>query len=193
LITILKKIYLLVVGIMAAYFILVTIVFPQLYSNTEVGIPKPILKTMLPQQVKIGQPFELTIISNNLGADADLQTVTVEFPQIQNLDNIHIVSYDFLQSPKIFLNGKQIGTSYNGNKNLIEAKYPFLEAYNRPSRTNHSSSMTLKITPTETGVFTIYTKTVAMPHISDESHYPRQGILDQQNEFVQEYKVMVTP
>lgn len=193
LVTILKKIYPLVAGIMTAYFVLMLGVFPQIYSNPEIGIPKPTLEVTVLQQVKLGESFEMTLSSNNIGADADLQTVTVEFPQNQNLDNIKVVSYDFLQSPKLFVPGKQIGSSYNGNKNPVEAKYPFLEAYNRPSRTGHSSSITLQITPTEAGVFTIYTKTVAMPHISDQSHYPKQGILDQQNEFVQEHKVMVVP
>lgn len=188
-----KKIYFIAVGVMTAYFVLTLGIFPQIYSNTEIGIPKPSIEVTAPQQVKLGESFEMTLLSSNIGAEADLQTVTVEFPENQNLDNIKVVTYDFLQSPKLFLPGKQIGSSYNGNKNLVTTKYPFLEAYNRPSKTNHSSSMTLQITPTEVGVFTIYTKTVAMPHISDESHYPKQGILDQQNEFVQEHKVMVVP
>lgn len=178
---------------MTAYFLLMIIVFPQIYSKTDIGVPKPTLEIILPQQAKLGEPFEITLISNNMGADADLQSVTVEFPQNQNLDNVKVISYDFLQSPKLFLKGKQIGSSYNGDKNPVETKYPFLEAYNRPSRTNHSSSMTLQIMPTEAGIFTVYTKTVAMPHISDQSHYPSHGILDQQNEFAQEHKVMVIP
>ena len=187
------KIYFVAAGIMAVYLGLMFAIFPQIYSNTEIGIPKPSLESTIPQQVKLGEPFEISLTAHNLGADADLQSVTVEFPQNQNLDNIKVVSYDFLQSPKLFLKGKQIGSDYNGNQNLVEAKYPFLEAYNRPSNAGHSSSMTLQITPTEAGVFTIYTKTVAMPHITDDSHYPQQGILDHQNEFVQEHKITVVP
>ena len=178
---------------MAAYLGVMLGVFPPIYSNTVIGIPKPSLETTVPQQVKLGDSFQVMISANNLGADADLQSVTVEFPQNQNLDNVKIVSYDFLQSPKLFLAGKEVGSDYNGNQNLISAKYSFLEVYNRPSKTGHSSSMTLEITPTEVGVFTIYTKTVAMPHVSNESHFPRSGILDHQNEFVQEYKIMVEP
>lgn len=178
---------------MAAYLGMMFGVFPQIYSNVEVGIPKPSLNVIVPQQAKLGDTFQISLVTNNLGADADLQSVTVEFPQNKNLDNVKVVSYDFLQSPKLFLAGKEIGSEYNGNQNLIQAKYPFLEAYNRPSKTGHFSSMTLDITPTEIGVFTIYTKTVAMPHVSAESHFPVSGILDQQNEFVQEHKVMVVP
>lgn len=178
---------------MAAYFTLMLAVFPQIYSNTEIGMPKPSLQATIPEQVRLGEPFEMNLIATNLGAEADLQSVTVEFPSSQNLDNVKIVSYDFLQSPRLFLQGEEIGSDYNGGQDLIESKYPFIEAYNRPSRTGHSSSMTIQITPTETGVLIICTKTVAMPHISDESHYPTNGILDHQNEFVREHKIMVVP
>lgn len=188
-----KKVYLVAAAVMAAYLGVMFGVFPPIYSNTVIGIPKPSLEVIVPQQVKLGDSFQIMISTINLGADADLQSVTVEFPQNQDLDNVKIISYDFLQSPKLFLAGKEIGSDYNGNQNLIPAKYPFLEAYNRPSKTGHSSSMTLEITPTEEGVFTIYTKTVAMPHMSSKSHFPESGILDHQNEFVQEHKIMVIP
>jgi hypothetical protein len=180
-------------GIMTTYFVLMVIIFPQIYSNTDIGIPKPTLETIFPQQAKLGKPFEVTIISNNIGANADLQSVTVEFPQNQNLDNVKITSYDFLQSPKLFLQETLIGSDYNGGQDMVHSKYPFIEAYNRPSMTGHSSIMTLEIIPTELGPFTVYSKTVAMPHLSEISHFPTQGILDHQNEFVQEHTIEVIP
>ena len=188
-----KKIYFVAAGIMAAYFALVLAVFPNTYQDTKIGMPQPSLETSIPQQVKLGDSFQISLVATNLGAEADMQSVTVEFPQNHNLDNVKIISYDFLQSPKLFLKGKEIGSDYNGNQNLVKSQYSFIEAYNRPSRTGHSSSMTLEITPTEAGVFTVYTKTVAMPHVSEESHFPLQGPLDHQNEFVQEHKIMVIP
>jgi len=189
----LKKLFLVSPVILAIYFTFVLVIFPQIYSNNDFGTAKPTLYTMIPEQAKLDEPFEITLVSNNEGAEADLQTVTVGFPQISNMDDIKIVSYDFLQSPKIFLQGRQIGSSYNSNNTPIEAKYPILEAYNRPSKTNHSSSMTIQIIPHQAGTFLIYTKTVTMPHTSEQSHFPRQGILDQQNEFVQEHKVIIIP
>lgn len=189
----LKKTYLIAAGVMAIYLGVMFGVFPPIYSNAPIGIPKPSLEVASPQQVKLGDSFQFVISTNNLGADADLQSVTVEFPQNQNLDNIKITSYDFLQSPKLFLQGQEIGSGYYGNQNLVKSQYPFIEAYNRPSKAGHSSSMTLEITPTEVGVFTIYIKTVAMPHVSEKSHFPQQGPIDHQNEFVQEHKIMVVP
>ena len=189
----LNKTYLFVALVMAGFVALNLVAFPQIYSSIDIGIAKPVIDVQMPQQATQGKPFEIKITANNLGADADLQSVTVEFPSSQNMDNVKIVSYDFLQSPKFFLSGKQVGSSYNGNKNLVESQYPFLEAYDRPSKTGHLSSMILEITPTEPGTMIIYTKTVAMPHVSEMSHFPKQGILDQQNEFVQEHKITVLP
>jgi hypothetical protein len=181
-------------GVMAAYFALVMVVFPDAYEDTKVGMPEPSLEvTLSTQQIKLGESFEMTLVANNMGEEADLQTVTVEFPQNQNLDNVKIMSYDFLQSPKLFLQGSLVGSDYNGGQDLIHSKYPFIEAYNRPSKPGHSSTMTLQITPTESGSFTVYGKTVAMPHLSEISHFPTQGTLDHQNEFVQEYTIEVMP
>jgi hypothetical protein len=179
---------------MSAYFVLTLVVFPNTYEDTKVGIPQPGLETTLSaQQIKIGESFEMSLVATNLGQEADLQTVTVEFPQNQNLDNVKITSYDFLQSPKLFLQGKEIGSDYNGGQSLIKSKYPFIEAYSRPSKPGNHYTMTLQITPTQTGAFVVYTKTVAMPHIDEISHFPTEGILDHQNEYVQEHRVEVLP
>lgn len=179
---------------MAAYFTLTITVFPKAYQDPHVGIPQPKLEGNLSaEKITLGESFEFTLSASNQGADTDLQTVTVEFPQNDNLDNVKIVSYDFLQSPKLFLKGKEIGSDYSGGKNIVQSKYPFLEAYSRPAKTDHSYSMTLQITPTQAGTYTIYAKTVAMPHINDQSHFPASGILDHQNEFVQQYTIEVMP
>lgn len=179
---------------MAAYFALTLTIFPNMYENTKVAAPQPIIETTLSeQQIKLGESFELLLTAKNQGQEADLQTVTVEFPQNQNLDNVKILSYDFLQSPKLFLQENEVGSGYTGGQGLVKSKYPFIEAYSRPSKTGQSYTMTLQITPTESGTFTIYSKTVAMPHVNEASHFPTQGILDHQNEFVLQHTVEVVP
>jgi hypothetical protein len=186
------KLYFMATGVMATYFTLVMVVFPGAYQDTKAGVPQPSLEVRLStQQIKLGESFEMTLVATNLGEGADLQTLTVEFPQNQNLDNVKIISYDFLQSPKSFLKDSQVGSDYNGGQDLIHSKYPFIEAYNRPSKPGHSSTMILQITPTEPGPFIVYSKTVAMPHLSEISHFPTQGMLDHQNEFVQEHIIEV--
>jgi hypothetical protein len=190
----LKKIYFIAAGTMAAYFALVMVVFPYAYQDTKVGVPQPSLEvTLSAQQIQLGESFEMSLVATNLGEEADLQTVTVEFPQNQNLDNVKIISYDFLQSPKLFLQGSLVGSDYNGGQDLIHSEYPFIEAHNRPSKPGHSSTITLQVTPMEPGQFTVYSKTVAMPHLSEISHFPIQGTLDHQNEFVQEHTIEVIP
>ena len=179
---------------MAAYFALTLIIFPDAYQDTQIGIPQPTLEAQLSaQKIALGESFDIMITASNHGSDADLQTVSVEFPQNENLDNIKIISYDFLQSPELFLQGKEIGSEYTGGKTMMQSKYPFLEAYSRPSRADQSYSMTLQITPTQAGTYTIYAKTVAMPHVNEQSHFPTSGTLDHQNEFVEQYTVEVIP
>lgn len=181
-------------GVMAAYFALVLAVFPDTYQDTEIGSPQPSLQvTLSAQQIKLGQSFEMSLVATNLGEEADMQTVTVGFPQNQNLDNVKIISYDFLQSPRLYLQDKEVGSAYSGGDTLVQSQYPFIEAYSRPSKPDHAYTMTIQITPIELGPYHIYTKTVAMPHITELAHYPIQGILDQQNEFVQEHVVEVVP
>jgi len=179
---------------MTAYFALVMVVFPDTYQDIQIGVPKPSLDaTLSASQITLGESFELSLVATNLGEEADMQTVTIEFPQNKNLDNIKITSYDFLQSPRLYLKDTEIGSTYSGGVTITQSQYPFIEAYNRPTKPGQIYTMTLQITPTETGPYTIYTKTVAMPHISEISHYPTQGILDHQNEFVKEHVVHVIP
>ena len=179
---------------MAGYFALNFVIFPAAYQDIQVGTPQPSLDVSLSaQQIRLGESFELGLVATNLGEEADLQTVTVEFPQNQNLDNVKIISYDFLQSTDLFVTQTEIGSDYTGGQNLVKSQYPFLEAYNRPAKSGQSYSMTLQITPTEPGPYTIYTKTVAMPHVNELSHFPRDGITDHQNEFVQEHTIQVIP
>jgi hypothetical protein len=130
-------------------------------------------------------------LASNDGDIADLQIVTVAFPQNNNLDNIKILSYDFLQSPRFIQKGEEIGSGYTGEETTVLSKYPSIEAYSRPSKNGDLFKIILEITPTQPGIFKIYTKSVAMPHINDLSHFPSKGLLDHQNEFVQEYSVEV--
>lgn len=114
---------------MSAYFALNFAVFPQTYQDIPVAAPQPSIDVKLStSQIHFGESFDLSITATNSGEEADLQTITVEFPQNQNLDNIQIKSYDFLQSPRLFLPEQQIGTDYTGGQTMIQSKYPFIEA-----------------------------------------------------------------
>ncbi len=186
----LKKIYAVAACVMAAYFVLAVIVLPKSYENSHTNVPQPRLEVSISdEQILIGESFRVDIKSYNDGDVADLQIVTVSFPQNENLDGVKIISYDFLQSPKMIEVGRDVGAQY-GEGTAI-SQYPFLEAYSRPSKSGDTFGMVLEITPKEAGQFRIYAKSVAMPH-SGSSHFPSGGLLDHQNEFVAEYTVEVS-
>ena len=42
------------------------------------------------------------------------------------------------------------------------------------------------------GRFVVFVKSVALPHTSELAHYPQDGTLDPQKEFVEPYSVQVT-
>lgn len=177
---------------MAAYFVLTVVVFPQAYQNITVIYPRPALEvTLSAQQITLGESFEAEITAYNNGDAADLQIVTIAFPQNDDLENIRIASYDFLQSPRMIQKGQKVGSEYTAGQMTVLTKYPFIEAYSRPSKNGDTFTMVLQIIPKEAGLFKLYAKTVAMPHVDDKSHFPTQGLQDQQNEFVQEYTVEV--
>jgi hypothetical protein len=187
-----KKIYFIAACVMAAYFALAILIIPKVYENAPTFIPQPRLDVKISsQKIILGESFEITILASNQGDAADLQIASVAFPQNNNLDNIQIVSYDFLQSPQLIQKGETIGSEYLGGTSPVLSKYPFIEAYSRPANHGDSFAMTLKVTPTETGSFRIYTKSVTMPHTNNLSHFPAEGLLDHQNEFVQEHIVDV--
>lgn len=177
---------------MAAYLVTTITVFPLLYQDVQPNVPQPRIDvTISSTTVKIGQSFEIDIKSYNEGDLADMQTVSVAFPQSKNLDGIKVVSYDFMQSPVLIEVGDQIGSQYAASASTVRAQYPAIEAYSRPSESGDSFRMTLEVTPKEIGTFYIYTKSVAMPHTSDLSHFPASGILDHQDELVQQHTVEV--
>lgn len=177
---------------MAVYLVLAVVVFPKYYENSHINVPQPRLDVSLSdEQILLGESFRVSIRAYNHGDAADLQIVSAAFPQNDKLDNVKITSYDFLQSPSMIETGSDVGAQYTGGATTVKSQYPFIEAYSRPSKNGDTFSMTLEVTPKEPGPFRIYVKSVAMPHLSDLSHFPSSGILDHQNEFVEEYVVEV--
>ncbi|CAE6492363.1 hypothetical protein [Candidatus Nitrosotenuis uzonensis] len=189
-----RRIYIMVACAMTAYFTMTTLVLPESYQNMHTSIPEPRIDVALSHStVTLGQSFEISTVSYNDGDDADLQLVSVAFPQSKDLDGIKIISYDFLQSPHLIEIGKEIGSQYAGGAKTVKSQYPSIEAYSRPSKKGDTFTMTIQVTPKEIGTFHIYTKSVAMPHTSEFAHFPSHGIIDHQGEFVQQHTVEVIP
>lgn len=177
------------------YFGLTVFALPENFLQKEQLSPSPYFDVEISsQELNMGDSFRIKIESENIGDYGDIHIVSVAFPTIQTTEDIvQIVSYDLSHAPDMIEIGEKIGSSYTGGVETINAKYPSIEAMNRPVPANSSYNMELMVTPEKAGKFLIYVKAIDIPHVSDASHYPRSGMLDHQNEFVKEFSIVVHP
>jgi hypothetical protein len=193
----LKK--LIVIGIivvaLSAYFALTVFVLPEKFIAKEQFVPNPYLEVELSStDITLGESFRLSTISENKGDYGDIHIVSAAFPTVENIENVvRIVSYDFSSSPHYIESGEEIGAEYSGGLETVSAQYPSIEAMNRPVHPGTKYVMDLQITPDEVGEFTVYLKSIDIPHSSSISHFPQDGQLDHQGEYVQVYTVNVNP
>jgi hypothetical protein len=180
---------------LSVYFSLTVFILPEKYLAKETFTPKPYLEVELSaSEISLGKSFSLNVLSENKGDYGDIHIVSVAFPTEQNIkDIVKITSYDFNKSPLFIKPGDKIGTKYSGGLFKTIASYPSIEAINRPVLAGSRYIVDLEITPDKTGVFTIYVKTIDIPHSSQLSHYPLRGKLDPQDEYVLVYSVNVNP
>lgn len=193
----LKK--LIVVGIiivtLSIYFALTVFVLPEKYLLKEQLVPSPYLEVQLSNtEINLGESFRLNTISKNNGDYGDIHIVSAAFPTVQNIEGIvRIVSYDFSNSPNYIVPGEEIGAEYSGGLETVFAKYPSIEAMNRPAHPRVEYVMDLQIIPDKAGEFIVYLKSIDIPHGSPTSHFPQSGQVDHQREHVLVYTVNVNP
>ena len=190
---------LIVIGIiavsLAVYFTMTVFVLPEKFLATEQFTPIPFLEVKVSStQINLGESFRLSTISENIGDYGDIHIVTAGFPTLSETEGIvRIVSYDFSNSPIYIEPGDEIGAKYSGGLETIEAQYPQIEAMNRPVQPGTKFVMDFEITPDEPGPFTVYVKAIDIPHTNSLSHFPVEGQLDHQDEYVLVYTVNVNP
>ena len=177
------------------YFSLTIFILPEKYLSNEQLVPKPYFEVILSDsEISLNDSFHLSIVSENRGDYGDIHIVSTAFPTISKIEGIvEIVTYDFTQSSVIIAPGDEICAKYSGGLESTLAKYPSIEAMNRPILSGAKNHLGLLITPEKPGIFTVYVKSIGIPHTSDQSHYPYSGILDHQDEYVLEYSVNVNP
>lgn len=178
---------------LVAYFGIVLFVIPHEYSNVKTLEPQPTFTVKISSNhIHLGDSFDVVVDSSNYHDAADIQIMSIAFPSIEQIgDKVKIVGYNFTNSPRYIKTGDEIGSDYSGGIKFIQAQYPSIEAYSRPVNPGAHYYIELKITPDMVGNFTIFAKTVAIPHTSDNSHYPSSGILDHQNEYVESFFIVV--
>ena len=176
------------------YFSLSLYVFPQSYQSIEARRPQAnVTDVILPtHDITLGQALTISITGTNDGEDADMQVVSVGFPNLTTTDNIKVLKHNFDQTPIWIAPGELLSSEYSDTDSSVLAQYTSIEAFSRPWETGKIYSADIEVIPKTEGRFVIFVKSVALPHTWEQAHYPQDGILDQQKEFVESYSVQVT-
>ena len=144
------------------------------------------------KEIALGQKFVISVTAENRGQEADMQIVSIGFPNLTSGDGATITAHDFRQTPFRVEPNDQVGSSYVGPQDNLTAAYPSIEAFSRPWDGGKSYSISIEVEPETEGRFVVLTKSIAFPHTSEMAHYPREGTMDYQKEFVQIHSVNVT-
>ena len=183
-----------IIAVLFVYFFTTLIFFPQEYLSHKVTEPQPIQNiTLSDDDISLGESFQISIETENKNDVADVLITSVAFPGLKEIgDTVKIFSYDYTQSPRYIIPGNKINSQYTSG-GTITAQYPSIEAYSRNVAADTAYQMTLDITPKNAGTFEMYIKTIAIPHTTTLSHYPHEGLLDSQSEYVSVFTVNVNP
>jgi hypothetical protein len=177
------------------YFSLSLYVFPQLYQSIEARRPQAIVTdvSLSAPDIALGQALTISVTGKNNGEDADMQIVSVGFPNLTTTDNIKILKHNFDQTPMLIAPPGELSSSgYSDTDSSVLAQYTSSEVFSRPWEAGKTYSADIEVIPKTEGRFVVFIKSVALPHTWEQAHYPQDGTLDQQKEFVETYSVEVT-
>jgi hypothetical protein len=180
---------------LSVYFAMTVFILPEKFLAKEPLAPSPFLEAKLSStEIDLGESFRLSTVSGNKGEYGDIHILSVSFPNLGEIgENVKILSYDFSNTPIYIEIGDEIGAKYSGGLETVTAQYPSIEAMSRPAYPETKYVMDIQITPEESGPFTMYVKSIDIPHVNSFSHYPMDGTLDYQEEYVLVYTVNVNP
>lgn len=169
-------------------------VFPQMYQSIEPRRPEAVITdvSLSTLNISLGQTFVISVTGTNRGEEADMQIVSLGFPNLTRTENIQVLGQNFMQTPKVISTGNDIGSEYSGTQTLVKAKYPSIEASSRPWAGSSTYNIDLQVKPEADGRFVVFVKSIAFPHSWDRAHWPHEGVRDYQKEWVQMYYVQVT-
>ena len=175
------------------YFTLALYVVPQSYQ-IEPRRPEAVVTnvTISESAITFGQSIIISAGGINIGDEADMQIVSIGFPNLTTTQNIEVLENNFDQIPLFIRAGQKIGSAYGGTAAEVNAQYASIEAFSRPWKSGNSYNITLQVKPEIEGRFAIFVKSVAFPHSWEGAHWPSGGIKDHQGEFVQVHYVQVT-
>jgi hypothetical protein len=177
-----------------SYFFVSIYILPDIYVRAPKPRPAPIISkaNLSSAVIHLGNTFYFYLQAKNIGDDADMQIISIAFPNLTRIDTKDYIRQSDLTQKPLFVNiGDKVGSDYTGLENIVYAKYPSIEAFSRPWHSNVPHSMKLEIRPSSVGKFLIFLKVISFPHTDNLAHYPKAGIKDFQNEYVKVYPVEV--
>ena len=179
---------------LVVYFSLSLYVFPQSYKSIEPRRPQAIVTdvSLSASDITLGQALIIFMAGTNSGEEADMQIVSIGFPNLTTTDNIKILKHDFVQTPILIAPGELLSSEYSNTERPVMAQYASIEAFSRPWEPGKTYSADVQVIPKTEGRFVIFIKSIGLPHTWEGAHYPQDGILDQQKEFVEIYSIQVT-
>lgn len=177
------------------YLVLSLVVFPSIYLAKEIPNPRPYFEVKVTEHpISLGESFVMNIFSKNIGDYGDIHILSIGFPSVEKItDDVSVINSDFNHKYQIIEKNTMVGFNYTMGDQKIQSQYPLIEIMNRPSPPNSTYDFQLMITPKKTGLYEIYVKSVEVPHTSHLSHFPYEGMLDPQGEYVSVYSIMVNP
>jgi hypothetical protein len=183
-----------VAAALIAYFSLSLYIFPQSYQLIEPRRPQATVTdvSLSAHNITLGQALVISVAGTNSGDEADMQIVSVGFPNLTTTDNIKILRHDFVQTPVLIAAGERLSSEYSNTERPVVAQYASIEAFSRPWETGKTYSTDVQVVPKTEGKFVVFVKSIALPHTWEGAHYPQNGILDHQKEFVEVYSIKVT-
>jgi hypothetical protein len=183
-----------VILLVGAYFFLSLYVLPYQYDTLPKVTPKPRIDNIniSPPAIHLGNTFYITISTENTGDSADIEIMSVGFPNLTRTEGfVQIRESDFNQKPLFIKKAEKVGFDYQGTENLIPAKYPSIEAFSRPWHAHVIHHIQLVVKPSSIGRFVILSKSIALPHLNQFAHFPLNGLRDYQNEFTKVDSIQV--
>ena len=183
-----------VAAALVLYLSLTLYVFPQSYQSIEPRRPEAAVTSvsLSVSQVELGQAFAVSVTGINRGEVADMQIVSVGFPNLTTTDNIKVLTHNFAQTPILISPEDEDEVSSEYGERPVDAQYASVEAFSRPWQGGSAYGIDLQVSPEAEGRFAIFVKSVAFPHSWDGAHWPQQGTMDYQKEFVEVHYVQVT-
>lgn len=178
----------------AIYFVLSVFFLPQLYiASLALPRPAPVITevSISNPEITLGDEFTLRVSATNEGEHADRMLVSVAFPNATSTGVATVREHNFKQAPFRIEVGRSIGAGYIGPQRQVPAQYPAVEAHSSPWEPGEAFSMEIAVKPDHKGRFVVFVKAVGLPHNGDQAHYPAEGVVDQQDEYVTVYEVDV--